>query len=78
MIDETHEEMTNEEWIKGWEQKIEEILGFEKTQSPESALDMQRHIEGIEAEAEAEGTPIPKHSHRFAPDNLWPKNGAGE
>gem|GEM_PF-4174842 len=31
-------------------------------------------LEKIEAEQEANGNPFPKHSHRFAPENLWPEN----
>ena len=41
------------------------------------AADFKTFLEGIEALMEKKGVPHTKHSHRFAPENLWPdKNGA--
>lgn len=64
--------MATQEWLEGWEKLIEQALEGQKTRSPEMAREMQQFLEEKEAEAEAKGTPIPKHSHRFAPENLWP------
>ena len=68
--------MTHGEWIKGWEERMEAAIESQKTRSPALARDMQKFVEGIEAEMEAKGTPIPKFSHRFAPENLWPDKPA--
>lgn len=43
------------------------------------AEDFRKFMERSEAFMEKEGIPHTKHSHRFAPDNLWPdyKSSAG-
>lgn len=47
--------------------------GWNMEKEHADAAEFQRIVEGIETFAEKEGiTGLPKHSHRFAPDNLWP------
>ena len=66
--------MTTQERNERWNQRIEEVVTGMKSpgMTPELALRMQKFVEELEARAAARGMSMPKHSHRFAPENLWP------
>jgi hypothetical protein len=64
---------TREEWLKDYEKMIAAALEEQRKRPPELARDMQRWLEDKEMVMEAKGFPIPKRSHLFAPERLWPK-----
>jgi hypothetical protein len=37
--------MNREEWLKGWEERMEAAIESQKTRSPEMARDMQKFVE---------------------------------
>ena len=71
--EETGQAMTKEEWLREYDRRIAAALESQKTRSPEMARDMQWFLENMEMEMEAKGMPIPKRSHLFAPERLFPK-----
>jgi CheY-like chemotaxis protein len=60
------------EFIDHWERWVEDAVQDQKRRSPEIALDMQRFVERTELVMQKRGTPLPKRSHRFTPEKLWP------
>jgi hypothetical protein len=68
----TQEPMTREDWLKQYDELIQRALESQKTRHPDFARETQKMLEEMEAKAAAKGRDLPKRSHLFAPENLWP------
>jgi len=51
---------------------IDEAVEVHRNLPPRMAPRVQMLLESFENFMEKRGTPIPRHSHRLKPENLWP------
>jgi hypothetical protein len=75
----------HKQWVEKYNRMMDDFVawrkhGWNEERKHADAEGFKKMLEGMEAFMEKKGvTGFPKHSHRFAPENLWPERyGQGE
>jgi hypothetical protein len=55
-----------------YNRKMDEHVEAHRKLPPHMSPTYRKFLEALEDFMEEEGTPLPRHSHRFAPEALWP------
>jgi hypothetical protein len=57
-----------------YNRRMDEAVELHRRLPPHMAPTFQGFLERFENFMEKRGTPIPRHSHRLKPENLWPNS----